>query len=176
MLTFNRQQYLDEIALLLAQAKSNLNVQAPEAVVCTLNIWTDPGSAASAVSFDTKESSDKMIAFQNRQAASRRERLIASGNIEGAARWKDQEGRVCNPADFAFPNIAECTHGSMPIGWEEESEGKCWDILEPALLEVREMAQGAFSDLRLDTMAELSVNSRQDWYDYPCSIGSGLAA
>ncbi|MGI4787224.1 MAG: hypothetical protein ACRYFS_00090 [Janthinobacterium lividum] len=176
MHTFNQQQYLDEITALLAQAKSNLEAQAPEAVVYTLNIWTDPESAASAVSFDTKESSDNKIAFQNRQAASRRERLVASGNIEGAARWKDQEGRICNPADFALPNIAECTHSSMPIGWEEESEGKRWDILEPALLEVREMAKRAFSDLQLDPLAELSVNSRQDWYDHPCHIGSDLVA
>ena len=112
-----------------------------------------------------------MIAYQNRQTAARRESLLASGNTDGAERCRDQEGRVCNPADFAYPNVAERAHASMPIEWEDTSEGECWNILEPVMLEVRDLASRAFADILLDSDAELSVNSQEDWYDHPCHIG-----
>ena len=157
MTTFNRQQYLNEIAALLVLAKTNLREQAPDAVVFTVNVWTDPNAAASAVSFDTREHSNRMIAFRNRR--------------QGKTVY---QGRIQNPADFAYSNISECIHGSIPIGWVEASEGGCWDILEPILLEVRDMTQREFFDLPRDEAAELSVNSRRDWYDHPCHIGSDM--
>ena len=158
MTTFNREQYLGEIAELLARAKANLKDQAPEAIIYTLNVWTDPDAAASAVSFDTKLSSDHMIAFQNRRFGEQ----------------NSLRGRIQNPADFAYSGIAECVHSSIPQSWGEESKGGCWDILEPVLLEVRDMARREFSGLPLDEAAELSVNSRRDWYDHSCCIGSDL--
>lgn len=168
---FDRKYYLEEIAALLSAAKAEFLAQHPEARVYTINVWTDPNAAASAVSFDTREHSESMIAYQNRQTANRRERLLASGDIGGAERCHDQEGRVCNPADFAYPNIAECTHASMLIEWENISEDKCWDILEPIMLDVRESALHKFADIPLDQDAELSVNSQEDWYDHPCHLG-----
>ncbi len=167
---FDRLAYLDEIAALLAEAKTNFSGKAPNVTVYTLNVWTDPAAATSAVSFDTRENSDAMIAFRDRQVETRRERLRASGTLEGADNWQDQDERICNPADFVYPNIAEFTHNSISPGWEEESEGQCWDVLEPVLLEVRAMAQRVFSDLSLDPEAELSVNSRLDWYDNSCPM------
>lgn len=168
---FDREHYLEEISALLSAAKTNFLAQNPEASVYTINVWTDPNAAASAVSFDTREHSESMIAYQNRQIAARRESLLASGNTEGATLCRNQEGRVCNPADFAYPNVSECAHASMLVEWEDTSEGECWEILEPIMLDVRDLASRAFADIRLDSDAELSVNSQEDWYDHPCHVG-----
>lgn len=171
MFTFNREQYLDEMQALIAQAKENIRAKAPGAVIFTLNVWTDPEAAASAVNLDTEESSARMIAFQNQRMAARRGRLLAAGDTEEAALWPDQEGRICNPADFAYSMVAECDHHSFSAGWEEASGGECWDILEPVLLEVGELARVKFADLPLHPEAELSVNSRDDWYNHTWAMG-----
>ena len=70
-----------------------------------------------------------------------------------------------NPAGFAFPMFAKREHASFDRSWETKSKGRCWNRLEPALLLVGNLARERFTDLRLHALAELSVNSRRDWYD-----------
>ena len=74
---FEREHYFEEISALLSAAKTNFLAQNLKASVYTINVWTDPNAAASAVSFDTREHSESVIAYQNRQKAARRESLLA---------------------------------------------------------------------------------------------------
>lgn len=177
MLTFNREQYLNEMRTLCTKAKVGLRAKYPKAVIYTINIWTDPISkdpkaAVSTVSFDTEQSSAQEIAFLNERAAAVRERLLASGDAEGVTRWPDQVGRIRDAADFAYPGIAVIFHYLSTPDWKQAPEGQRWDVLEPALLEAGELARREFADLRLHPEAELSVNDRDNECAHTWRIGA----
>ena len=172
MSAFNKDEYISEMRALLAQARANLQAQQPAVTAYTVNIWTDPDAACSAVNIDTIKNSQWRVDKSNRYSAAERERLLAVGDTDMAALFMPQSGRNANPADFAVAGIAECEHTSFPQGWEQASDGECWDTLEPALLEVGELARVAFADLPLHPEAELSVNSRRDWYDHTWALAA----
>lgn len=164
---FNEQKYLDEIQALIANAKNRMMEKHPDVVIYTINIWTDPGAAVSAVNFDTFENSVAKVKSANAFSKKYYDEYMAKGDEEMAKLFFPipPEGRNSNPADFAFRVFVEIEHKAFSPLWEEKSKGKCWDILEPALLKVGEMAKTSFADLPLHPKVELSVNSRRDWYD-----------
>ena len=133
--------------------------------IFTVSIWTDPNAAASAVSIDTRENSDCQVREVNEYNQRQHDRLVQEGDFEMAAHFEDRATRNCNPADFAFREIASCRHDCFPENWEDKSVGACWDQLEPALATVAAWACSEFQQLDLEPEAELAVNSRRDWYD-----------
>jgi hypothetical protein len=171
MPTFDRKQYISELWALVAQAKDNLGARDPEAIIYTISIWTDVGVGVSAVNFDTYEHSIAQMEKQNAWLLSRQEMAVARGDLEMAALLAPVVGRNTNPADFAFSVIAECPHSALVDDWNERPEGRRWAMLEPALLEVGELARGWLSDLRLHPEAELAVNGSGDWYKHTWSMG-----
>ena len=164
MVEFDEQIYLDEMQALLVEARRRwLNDQAG-VMVFTVSVWTDPGAAASAVSFDTYENSVRKVSAGNEWAETKRQFWLDRGDPEMAALFEPRSGRNGNPADFAFASFAEIEHRSFVSHWEETTDGACWDVLEPALLIVLQAALRELDGLPLHADAELGVNSRVDWY------------
>lgn len=162
---FDQRLYLSEMELLILSARSQMMDRHSEISIFTINIWTDPDAALSAVSFDTRENSHAKINAANAWSKKHYDRLMSEGEMEEAQLFLPNEGRNSNPADFAFRSIVTAKHDSFDEGWEEMAHEGCWNLLEPAILEVAESARKLFVDLRLDPHAELGVNSRRDWYD-----------
>lgn len=167
---FDEQAYHDEMVVLLFAAIQRMNSEHEGTEIYTINIWTDPNAARSAVNIDSFANSVAKVEQQNAWSKKHYDRLIAKGEFEEARLFQPTGGRLCNPADFAFREIATIKNVSFDESWEEESAGKCWDALEPALLRLGQVARQVFSALKLHPEAELSVNSRRDWYDHSWSM------
>lgn len=164
---FDQQRYRDEMRTLVESAKTQFRDQHPDVIVYTISIWTDPDAAASAVNFDTRQHATEQLQASNDWGQKYHDQYMADGDVERARQFTPLplDGRNTNPADFAYPLYAEIQHQSFPEGWEQDSDGACWDVLEPALRHVGESARVAFAELLLHPEAELGVNSRHDWYD-----------
>jgi hypothetical protein len=163
---FSEAGYLREMATLISTAKRSMLGDHADAMVYTVSIWTDPDAAVSAISFDTIENSLEKIRQANEWTKKHYDRLMSEGEVDEAQLFlPQQEGRNCNPADFAFRNLAKLTHASFKRGWEQAKKEKCWNVLEPALLKVANLAHKEFSELRLRPDAQLGINSRRAWYD-----------
>lgn len=132
----------------------------------TASIWTDPNGAVSAVSFDTAENSAAKIAQQLEWSAREYAKYVGAGDAEMASHFAppDGAGRNTNLAAFAFRNICSIEHSSFPAGWEDQTEGRCWDELGPALLRIREYASACYSQLPCHPDARLAMNRQRDWY------------
>jgi hypothetical protein len=163
---FDEQVYLAEMTALVVAAKERMKSEHPDIEVYTINIWTDPDAARSAINFDTFENSVAQVAQQNAWNKKHYDRLVAEGEYDEAQLFLPSAERFGNPANFAFTEIETIQNQSFDRAWEKESAGKCWDFLEPALLKIGGMARDMFSSLKLHPQAELSVNSRRDWYDH----------
>ena len=160
------------MSLLIATAKRVMMSQYPDAVLYTASIWTDPDAAVSCVSFDTRENSNEQVRLDNEWSRKQYDRLMAGGRADEAELFRPNNGRNCNPADFKFHNVAQITHASFELHWEQAAGDDCWDQLEPALEKVAEHARLEFSALRLESDAILGINSRRDWFDQHWQIGS----
>lgn len=167
---WNESLYLEEMRSLIETVVSRYAALPDAPVTYTISIWTDPDAAASAVSLDTFENSQAFVSDQNAWNAQMREDLLSRGDSEMAALFETQPERNCSPADFAYREFAEYAHQSFAPGWEESTEGACWDLLEPGLLRVAQEAAQALKSLRLHPAAILAVNSRQDWFDHTIEL------
>ena len=140
---FDETGYLDEMATLISMAKRTMLDIHADAMIYTISVWTDPDAAISAVSFDTIENSQEKIRQANEWAKKHYDRLMAEREFDEAQLFLPQhEARNCNPADFAFRNVAKITHASFKRGWEQARKEKCWNLLESALRKVADVAQG----------------------------------
>jgi hypothetical protein len=170
---FQRDMYLSEMTRLIHDAVAELSSKHPDLTIYTVSIWTDPDAAASAISFDSRENSQRAVAKHEQWAADTRRGLLEEGRLEEAAAFETYDGRNCNPADFLLSSLVEVRHKSFGGRWAEKSGGRCWDELGPCLAEVVQMAKVAFAQLRLEPDAELAVNSLRDWYDHPVALAPG---
>ena len=141
---FDKAHYLTEMAALVRQAFKSFQSVEPTARAYVVSIWTDPDAAASSVSVETRHHTAEFI-----------------GTVDG---FND------SPADFQYRDLAECDHASFPPLWEERTSGECWDVLEPALLEVAKDALSVFSACSLEENAILGVNGRRDWFEHRFSL------
>ena len=84
------------------------------------------------------------------------------------ARLFEPTDRNRNPAEFELSDFEELINSSIPDSWEEGTHGSCWDLLEPVLKEVGEYALVLVrkENLNVHPEFELSVNGRQDWYQF----------
>jgi len=162
---FDEQLYLVEMETLLRSAKAKLISEYPNLMVYTVSIWTDPEAAVSAVNFDTAENSQAKVEQQNQWNRGHYEGAIADGDHALAEFFKPQTSRNYNPADFFLTRFRQTKHRSIEHAWETNSDGKCWEALEPALYQVGTFANMLLANLKLHPEAELGVNSRLDWFD-----------
>ncbi|QHT71103.1 hypothetical protein GXP67_32840 [Rhodocytophaga rosea] len=151
---------------LVDEAILKIKTEHPSYIIYTASIWTDAESAASAVNFDSEESSIQKVAKSNEWNKKHYERLLNEGNIDQAQLYLPEEGRNTNPADFELRDYVELDNKSFQINWESETDGECWDILEHELKEIGEYAFVKIKQLNIHADFELAVNGRQDWYEF----------
>lgn len=167
IIDFSEQKYLEEMQILVETAKDEFVKQHSDKVVYTINIWTDIDAEISAVNFDDFENSSLQVESLKDFFKRAYNQYVAEGDIEMSkvSLSLPPQSRNINPADFQWREFSTIEHQCFGSDWEYKLEDECWDVLEPALLQVGAMAKAAFSILPLHREAELSVNSRRDWYD-----------
>ena len=162
---FKAVEYERELHALVERATSLWRSAPARPLIYTVSIWTDPNAGRSAVSFDTRANSNAKVEQSNAWSKTQYDRLMEEGETEEAELFLPNEGRNTNPADFAFRNLVECAHSAFPDDWEETSEGRCWNELEPLLLALGKAMSSELGPLGVERDAEIGVNSRRDWYD-----------
>lgn len=165
-MSFNSKLYKEEMLGLINEAINKMKETHADFEIYTASIWTDPNACASAISFDTLENSKKRIQKSNEWNKKHHDRLIEEEDYEQAELFKPIKGRNVNPADFELRDFGTTDHQSFELDWEENSSGDCWDELEPALIELGEYAFKKMQELNIKNDFELSVNGRNDWYEY----------
>ncbi|WP_146153479.1 hypothetical protein [Adhaeribacter arboris] len=134
--------------------------------IYTASIWTDPNAAASSISFDSEENSILKVKSSDEFLKKHYDRLIAKGEFEEAQSFLPETRRNTNPADFELRDLVEISNLSFPINWEEESDGACWNELEPLLLKIGEQTFHRLQELNLHQEFKLAVNGPEDWYEH----------
>jgi hypothetical protein len=163
---FDQNLYLEEMTTMIDKAINRLQSKKPNFKIYTASIWTDPNAAASSINFDSKENSLSKVKKSNEWNKKYYDQYIVEGDFAQAELFKPNEGtRVCNPADFELRDFEETTHKSFPENWENETDGKCWQELEPALTKIGEIYFYKIKTLNVEEGFELSTNSERDWYD-----------
>ncbi len=163
---FDKEQYLTEMKLMVNQAIDKLQKEIPDFEIFTISIWTDPNAAASSIGLESKLNSDKQVKASNEWSQKYYDQYLAEGDLEQAALFKPTGTRNYNPADFELRDFVEIKNTSIENNWEENSGGNCWDELEPALKEIGAYAFSQVQTLKIHSEFELSVNGRQDWYEF----------
>jgi len=163
---FDEQLYLQEMTAMVDDAIRRMKLENPEFKIYTISIWTDPNAAASSINFDNKENSLRHVEQSNEWSNSYYVKYLEENNFEQAELFKPNDGsRMCNPADFVLRDFNVTTHKSFPQNWETKTEGKCWEALEPALIEVGNYTFSKINNFNMEDGFELSINSQIDWYD-----------
>ena len=143
---FDKPKYMTEMEALINNAFHAFRQTEDAEAAFVVSIWTDPDAAASSVSVETRQHSFEFLGTRDRINDS--------------------------PADFRYRDIAECDHRSFPALWEEATSGECWDLLEPALIEVANDAIRVLSNWPVEEDAVLGVNSRRDWFEHRFALQS----
>jgi hypothetical protein len=164
---FRRDQYLCEMKGMVNKAIERLKKEKSDFEVYSLNIWTDPNTAASSINFDSRTNSDVKVGEANEWSKKYYEKYMAEGDLD-QARLFEPTDRNRNPAEFELSGFEEQVNSSIPDNWEEGTHGSCWDLLEPVLKEVGEYALALVrkENLNVHPEFELSVNGAQDWYQF----------
>ncbi len=163
---FNRDIYIVEMKAMIDNAFDRITREKTNFEIFTISIWTDPNSSASSVSFDSKDNSDQKIQKSNEWNKKYFDQYIAEGELEQAKLFEPLTSRNCNPADFELKDFIEIKNKSIPKNWEDKTDGKCWELLEPALKEIGEYAFNKIDSFKIHSDFELSVNGSQDWYEF----------
>lgn len=164
---FTKENYLTEMKSMVDRAIERLKAEKPEFIIYTVSIWTDPNAAASSISFDSQENSDREVEQSNAFDKEQYEEYIAEGDLESAELFKPETWvqRNCNPADFELRDFEETNHPDIPTNWEYEKGGRCWPQLTPALKEVGNYAFERIQAMPVEPGFELAVNGKKDWYE-----------
>ncbi len=164
--SFDKSLYLTEMNVLIEKAFERITKEYTDYKIYTISIWTDPNAAISSINFDSKTNSIKTVEKSNQWSKKYYDEHIANKDFEQANLFKPINGtRLCNPAEFELRDFEEFKHKSIEDNWEEISSGKCWTKLNPALLEIGNIAFEKTKKLNLESDFELAVNSNLDWYD-----------
>lgn len=164
---FAKAAYLKDMKLMIDHAIALLQTEHPHFEVFTASIWTDANASASSVSFDSKTNSDALVADSKAWNKSHYDKHMAAGDAEQARLFEHSETRNTNPADFELMDFRIAHHASyIPKGWEEQTGGDCWEVLEPALMEIGAYAFERMRSLKLHPQFELGVNGPEDWYEF----------
>jgi len=163
---FNKAIYILEMKDMIEKAIQKLIIEKPDFFIYTVSIWTDPDASASSINFDSRDNSNKKVEHSNKFNQKYYDKYLLEGDLEQAELFKPKTGRNCNSADFELSNFGEKENQSIPKYWETETDGQCWDELEPALREIGNYAYNKICGLKTEPDFELSVNGRLDWYEF----------
>jgi hypothetical protein len=147
--------YVVELNSMLEKAISRMKTEKPDFIVYTASIWTDKSAKASAINFDSKENSLRMVEKSNEYDKKYYDKYIAEGDLKLAELFKPQECiRFCNPADFELSDFEGFEHSVVPTKWHS------------ILVKFGKVAfEKIVSELNVDVLDfELGINSTKDWY------------
>ena len=162
----NKSLYIQEMTQMIDIAISKIQSEKTNFKIYTVSIWTDPESAISSINFDSLKNSLKNVKKSNKWSNKYYEQYKAEGDLEQAELFRPIEGsRICNPADFELRDFDKITNKSFGMNWESDTDGQCWEELEPALIEMGNAAFEKVKKLNVEFGFELAVNSKRDWYD-----------
>jgi hypothetical protein len=151
-----KENYIKDLNSLLEKAVNRMRQEHSHFIIYTASIWTDKSGGASAINFDSKENSLKMIAQSNEYDKKYYDKYISSGDLEMAELFKPKERvRVYNPADFVLADFEKIEHSYVPPKWHS------------ILVKFGEYAfEKILRELNVDKQCfEFGVNSTKDWYD-----------
>ena len=157
----NQDNYVVELNSILEKAISRMKAEKPDFIIYTASIWTDRSAKASAINFDSKENSLRMIESANEYDKKYYDKYIAEGDFESAELFKPKNQiRFCNPADFELCDFEEFEHSFVPQKWHS------------ILAKFGKYAFGRIiTELNVDTLNfEFGINSTKDWYDKTWNI------
>ena len=163
---FNGTTYFNEMKTMVDAAIEKLLKEKPDYEVFAISIWTDANAAASSFNIDSKKNSDEKVDQSNKWSEKYYQQYIAEGDLEQAKLFEPTAARNCNPADFDLRDFEEINNLSIPEDWEEETEGQCWDLLDPILQQIGDYAFEKSAELKRHPDFELAVNGREDWYEF----------
>jgi len=163
---FNKELYKKEMLEMIKRALKRINKTNTDFEIYTVSIWTDPNAGISAISFDSKENSDRVVKEANKWSKKHYDKLIKENKADEAEMYLPSEGRSSNPADFELSNFTECDNNAFDENWEQASNGKCWAELEPMLMQIGEAAFIEIQRMNLSPDFQLGVNGRNDWYEF----------
>lgn len=162
--------YKEEMLQLVNEAIEKMKIEKQDFEVFTICIYTDFNSCYSAVSFDSKQHSDKSL-FKSRQWQEEKyQKYLAQGNLEQAELFKpSDEIRETNPAEFELSDFVCVENVSFPENYEEDNSEEYWKMATPVLSEVAQIAYKKVKEaLQTHPLLELAINGEEDWY-YPIS-------
>jgi hypothetical protein len=163
---FDQIAYIAEMKAMVNRSIDRLTQEKPDFEIFTVSLWTDANAAASSISFDSKGNSDKKVGESNAWNEKYYKQYIKEGDFAQAKLFEPTNSRNCNPADFELRDFEEIDNESMPDNWEDETDGECWDILDPILQKIGEYAFEKLSQRKINSDFELAVNGRLDWYEF----------
>ncbi|KAB1231596.1 hypothetical protein [Chryseobacterium viscerum] len=164
---FNKENYLAEMKQMIDNALHRLKAEKPKFIIYSVSIWTDPNAASSAISFDSLKNSVREVHLSNEFDKEQYDEFIAEGDVDSAELFKPETWikRNCNPANFELKDFEEISHPNIPINWEYEKGGRCWQQLKPALTEIGNYAFKQIQKMTIEEDFELAVNGKNDWYE-----------
>ena len=157
----NQDNYFTELNLMLEKAISRMKKEKPDFIIYTASIWTDKDAKASAINFDNKENSLKMIEQSNEYEKKYYDKYIAEGDFKLAELFKPKEQiRFRNPADFELADFEVFDHSSIPSKWHS------------ILVKFGKLAfEKIIVELNVDNENfEFGINSTKNWYDKTWNI------
>src|SRR5687767_2013054 len=108
---FRRDQYLCEMKGMVNKAIERLKKEKSDFEVYSLNIWTDPNTAASSINFDSRTNSDVKVGEANGWSRKYYEKYMAEGDLD-QARLFEPTDRNRNPAEFELSDFEELINSS----------------------------------------------------------------
>jgi len=163
---FDKVQYINEMKAMIDQAVDKLKKEKTDFEIFTASIWTDPNSTHSSIGFESKINSDKQVEESNEWSKKYYDKYVSEGDFEQAKLFEPTGIRNDNPADFELSDFVQIENSSFENNWEKNSDGKCWNELEPILKEMGEYAFIKLQTTKTHSEFELSVNGRNDWYEF----------
>jgi hypothetical protein len=164
-MNFKRETYINEMKTMVDKAVEKIINEKISFEIYTMSIWTDPNASISSICLDSKINSDEKIKQSNEWNKKYYDQYIAEGDLKQAKLFEPLT-RNCNPADFHLCEFVEIKNKSIPTNWEDKTGGNCWEDLEPVLKEIGEYAFKKTQELNIHSEFQLSVNGRQDWYEF----------
>jgi hypothetical protein len=163
----NSQLYEDELRSGLAAAIEKLK-RIDGFALYGFNIWTDPDDGVSEFSAETRRNSDQFVKETREWQASEAQNLRAGGRDDLADLIAKPIVRTDNPADFEYRGLVRIEHSDWEPSMDDVDR---WDMVEEVLTRLRDEAVALIGrSVNVEPGAEVSIGTRNDWYDRPVPV------
>lgn len=139
---FDSELFKKEIVEMISTGIEKIKLK--EDKIYTMSICIDTNSQYSSLHFDTKQSSDE---------------------------FDSPEYRNYSPADFKYGDFQSFDNKSFIENWEDETDGKCWNVLSPILNQIcLKLLQNEVNELKKHQDFILTCSGPNDWCEFEYQI------